>query len=297
MEKVIVTNENDMEIILHGTTELPLKVSDESILNYKNNYFNCHWHKEIELTYVYEGEMLYQANNHETLLSAGDCSFVNSKALHLGSAIDGKPCHYKVITFNPDLLGVEETAIQKKYVQPILNCNKLSLYLFKADNEWENKIVEMIKKIIFIYEEKTPCYEIEITALLINIWGVFYQNTKSILKEEGNNPKSIDYIKNVVTFIRENFSSKISLEDMAKSANISKSECNHSFKRYMKETPFEYLLRYRVERSMVILLKENVSITEIALAVGFSNASYYSEVFKRYVGVTPREYKKLGVNK
>jgi AraC-like DNA-binding protein len=48
---------------------------------------------------------------------------------------------------------------------------------------------------------------------------------------------------------------------------------------------------------MAILLKENISITEIALAVGFSNASYYSEVFKRYVGVTPREYKKLGVNK
>ncbi|MCU0080609.1 helix-turn-helix domain-containing protein [Extibacter muris] len=52
------------------------------------------------------------------------------------------------------------------------------------------------------------------------------------------------------------------------------------------------LLRYRIQKSLSLLVSDTYTITEIANQVGFSGSSYYSEVFRKYMHCSPREYKK-----
>lgn len=88
--------------------------------------------------------------------------------------------------------------------------------------------------------------------------------------------------------------SKIALEEMTAAANLSKSACSNSFRRLIRESSFSYLLRYRVEQSLPLLANPELTVTDAALAVEFSCASYYAEIFKRYLGIFTREYRRRG---
>ena len=75
-------------------------------------------------------------------------------------------------------------------------------------------------------------------------------------------------------------------------SHICKSECCRIFKNYMKESLFDYILKYRIDQSLPDVLDGKDSLTEIALRVGFADSNYFSKVFHRIKGCSPREYRK-----
>jgi AraC-like DNA-binding protein len=58
------------------------------------------------------------------------------------------------------------------------------------------------------------------------------------------------------------------------------------------QTPVEYLLHYRIQKSLSLLTHGNLTITDIAAACGFNGASYYTEVFRKIMGISPSAYRK-----
>ena len=58
----------------------------------------------------------------------------------------------------------------------------------------------------------------------------------------------------------------------------------------MNESLFDYLLSYRIEKSLPLLTDEQLSITEVSSRCGFSSASYYTKVFRERMGCTPTAY-------
>ncbi|WP_101909808.1 AraC family transcriptional regulator [Marasmitruncus massiliensis] len=292
MEREIVTDESQREVKMHGTAEFPFSIGYEDILYYDGKRFACHWHKEIELAYVYSGKIKIQVNHKDYIVSAGECLFSNANALHMGWAIDDQSCSYFAITLDPSMFGREEGIIRKRYIDPILENPSLPSFLFHDDGDWQSTVLEKIRGMELLYRERPLGFELEITALLLSVWKLFYINEKDCHLSPDIHAEKYDRMKSILSYIHGNYRSKITLYDMARAANVSKSECSHSFKDYMRETPFEYLLRYRVEQSIALLEKPDGTITETALSVGFTSASYYTEVFKRYMGITPREYKR-----
>ncbi|WP_369412890.1 helix-turn-helix transcriptional regulator [Oceanobacillus alkalisoli] len=73
--------------------------------------------------------------------------------------------------------------------------------------------------------------------------------------------------------------------------HLSKAETIRVFKRHVGRTPFNYILDYRLERSINLLIGTRSTITEIALECGFSNVSYFIEKFKEAFHMTPRKYR------
>lgn len=67
----------------------------------------------------------------------------------------------------------------------------------------------------------------------------------------------------------------------------------HSFKNIMKVPPMQYVVNLRINAAKGYLEKSNKNISEIANAVGYDNALYFSRLFKKYTGYSPSEYKKL----
>ena len=92
-------------------------------------------------------------------------------------------------------------------------------------------------------------------------------------------------------YIKEHYSEIITLLDIANSANISKSSCNRIFNKTLKMTPFEYLLSFRINQSIHLLINSNKTISEIAYSCGFQDASYYCRMFRKYIGISPQKYR------
>ena len=79
---------------------------------------------------------------------------------------------------------------------------------------------------------------------------------------------------------------------MASACHSSKSVFCRLFKAAMHQTPFDFLLHYRIQKSLPLLCRTDQSVTEIAGCVGFSGSSYYSEVFRKFMQCSPTEYRK-----
>ena len=90
----------------------------------------------------------------------------------------------------------------------------------------------------------------------------------------------------------ERMRSEITLEDVARQVGLCKSECCRVFKGYMKESLFEYLLKYRIEKSIPDVLEGKLTMTETAIRAGFTDPNYFSKVFHKIKGCSPRSYRK-----
>lgn len=93
-------------------------------------------------------------------------------------------------------------------------------------------------------------------------------------------------------YIRENYNRDITLEDVARNVYISPYYLSHLFKEELNITFLEYLTMVRMEEAKKLLKNTSLSIVAIASQVGYDDASYFSKVFKKYVGITPAQYRK-----
>ena len=96
-------------------------------------------------------------------------------------------------------------------------------------------------------------------------------------------------IRDMVGFIQKNYTQKISLDDIALSGAVGQSKCCKLFAKYFRQTPNNYLNGYRLNKSLELLCDDDMSVTEIALSVGFGGASYYAELFRKCFGKCPTE--------
>ena len=114
-----------------------------------------------------------------------------------------------------------------------------------------------------------------------------YLVTDKIIKVVKN-----DNLERVRTYIEENLAGELTVEEISKATNISKSVLYRNFSYHHGMTVSEYINLKRVEEAVGLLIKTDLSIDEIARKVGFSSAAYFVSVFKRLKGSTPLQFRK-----
>ncbi|WP_255505006.1 helix-turn-helix transcriptional regulator [Lysinibacillus sphaericus] len=94
-------------------------------------------------------------------------------------------------------------------------------------------------------------------------------------------------------YIESHLSEKISLDDLANNAAMSKYHFHRIFSKYSDETVKQFVTRIKVERAGIFLaVRNDLSITDIALQYGYNDASTFNKSFKKYFGMSPLEYRK-----
>jgi len=98
-------------------------------------------------------------------------------------------------------------------------------------------------------------------------------------------------INRAIDYIMDNYQNKMSLRDLASETHYSPYHFSRLFKQHTGRTPFEFLLEIRIEKAKTLLKHTDHSISEICYLSGFSNHSYFSQIFKKKTGVSPSQYK------
>lgn len=99
------------------------------------------------------------------------------------------------------------------------------------------------------------------------------------------------YIRDAVTYIAEHYYEKLNISQVAAQVGLSEGHFSRVFKKYTGMPFREYLCRIRVEESKHLLRATDYSLSDIAIAVGFPDQSYYSKIFKRIVGISPGQFR------
>ena len=89
----------------------------------------------------------------------------------------------------------------------------------------------------------------------------------------------------------------LDLAELARAAHVSERHFSRSFRRAYGETPYQYLLSRRLERARHLLRTTDMQVAEVCLAVGFTSVGSFTTTFRRHVGITPMDYRRLNAGR
>jgi len=135
-----------------------------------------------------------------------------------------------------------------------------------------------------------PFFDADKIKSLSNIATVM---VKYILLENMLTPRSTGSIEKAVAYIQENLHKELSIQIICQNTNLSKTVLYNAFHQRFHCTVSTYINGKRVEKSMELLRKTDLSMEEISQQTGFSSASYYSKIFKKHTGKSPLQYRKI----
>ena len=288
----IITNQFQKELKKHGSDHFPFLVSYQCLSEYDSNSFMWHCHPEIEITYVKEGSMHYRINNRSFHLKEGDIIFCNSNALHSGEMENQEDCSYIPITFDPKLIyAFFQSTICTRYVDPVIQNLAVCALHIDYSEKWHETFRDRMLEVISLDKKKPDFYELDISIRMQLLWRLLVEHLPHQPVSTTSDFTEYERIRRILSYIEQNYMNQITLDDISEHIHLCESECTRLFKRHMNTTLFSFLQEYRIERSLEYLNTKE-SISSIAEKTGFSDSNYYSKVFSKIKGCSPREYRK-----
>ena len=98
----------------------------------------------------------------------------------------------------------------------------------------------------------------------------------------------------MLSYIYGHYRENITLEDIAKAADINRSEAGRCFKRYMSCSPMDALIQYRLQVAHRLLNETTLTLEEISDSCGFHSTKYFSRRFRKEYGCPPSQYRIMG---
>ncbi|WP_026574617.1 AraC family transcriptional regulator [Bacillus sp. UNC438CL73TsuS30] len=277
------------ELTKHHTVVMPIACYKTTINQNIHGYIPLHWHDEIQFVLIVKGEAVFQVNEDCIVVREGDGLFINSGCLHLAQDKELSGCVYICLNVSPYFVLSQE--LYTTYVKPYVQATNLPYLYVNANELWGKSILDAILEIYHCIEQKQQYYEIDITMKLSLIWKNLIDNGFKLEYVQTEIVKS-QRMKQMLSWIHEHYAEKVLLEDIARAGQLSRSECCRYFRRFLKCTPLNYVIDYRIQKSLFLLQQGDSNITEVAYQVGFNSTSYFIDKFRNSMNMTPLAYKK-----
>ena len=266
--------------------------------NAKYDCVDWHWHNAFQYSVVTEGTVDFYLSGRRFSVKAGDGIFTNYRHLHFMKGHDEEEVsEYLCIDVPPTFIIPDEHSREfQRYMKPVLDKPEPGTLLLSSDVLEEHEIIEKVIEISSLLQSNEEMAGLAVRVKAMEIW----MRTWPMIKKDAANLDSStldddDRLREIVLYLENHYSEKILLEDIASHILLSRSECCRFFKKQTGQSLFEYLNVFRLNKSIDLLCGTNMSIADIAAAVGFCSQSYYTTCFKKAKHMTPREYKELSV--
>lgn len=239
----------------------------------RNVYAN--WHENIEILACIEGEGTLFCDSESHDFTVGDILVINSNQVHRVGSENGVTYHCFII----------DNDFCNKYG---IDMTKLRFRTRITDKELYKTFIHIAELICGINDENKLYSKAEICSYILLALTML---CRDFTESSVNDYMANDKIKRAIDYINSNYSSDITLDELANFIGFSKFHLSREFKRIMGQTVFEYLISFRCKIAKR-MIKGGSSVSESAVAVGFENLSYFSRQFKRFYGTLPSQYMK-----
>lgn len=266
-----------------GSFDFPIELYyvDENSPRY---HMPLHWHLEYELITILSGSFELSLDGRSVRLQEGDCVWIGDGVVHGGTP---EECIYECVVFDLGTLLHDTPVCSRSAAEFLASSNGFTTIMKKG-----TACASLADKIFEAMEKEQRGYEWTTVGLMWQLMGTLLSTNEShslVIQDRSH----INRLKNVLTYIRDNYSSPIELEELARVAGMSPKYFCRAFSQVTGRTPISYLNYYRIETAGERLLMTNESITDISFACGFNDASYFSKMFLKEKGITPSKFRKM----
>lgn len=278
----------------HGSPDFPLALYRTMLSRNVLGFVNWHWHTELQFCLVTRGEVIFSTQQGRYTLGPGEGLFIASGQLHMARALQDPDSEYLCLDFSPKLLSAfSGSVLERRYLTPYLSAPQLALCLLSPSVPWQQEVLDHIRAIEGLCAGAPFGYELEILSRLCQMWLTLLRGCPDQPSHSARG-QGFAAVQAILAYIEEHYAQRLTVTQIAQAVSFSPSECCRIFKRLTHETIFSYLQGYRITRAAQLLRESELSVSQIACETGFCSTSYFIQVFRQRLGLTPLQYRKGG---
>lgn len=284
--KTVAVDVDGRELEYHGTDLFPIKIYELALPEYSIPW---HWHDDWEYILCTRNRVRCETAEGSIVLDPGYAAFLGPRVLHEVVAED-EVCGLRSVVFHPRFISAENSLIWQKYIRPVEKAGALRL---SPDVPWQWECMSHFCAAWHAIDQEEPGYEIKARQALED--AVYRLSLRSEICQSGMSEKAQKdnrRIKQMMQFISQNFRNELTIAQIAQSAAISESACLRCFRNNLRTTPSRYLREFRLQRAEELLVSTNGKAGDVGAACGFSDAAYFTKLFREAKGCTPLEYRR-----
>ena len=300
----------------HGTPENPF--SQYHISDVKRAFqIPVHWHDELEIIYVKHGKLHVTISGENYIGNPKEAFVVSPGSLHFMGSPTGDVDYYTFL-FPVEYISFQTDDIMEKTILSPLRHGRLMIkpQIMDMAEDICERLIEINDRMSGLNRrtsEKSKNGEsrknielqksdqsqnitlaninaqFETKMTLIKFIQKMWQNGL-ILENAANGTNTTE--KEMITYIRQNYTREISLQEFGMQFHLSEKYVSRYFKEHFHITLSQYINHLRLEHARQLLQESTVPVTEVALQSGYQNVSYFIRCFKKMYGVSPLKYRK-----
>lgn len=253
-----------------------------SISKYEGDWHSLpHTHQFTELFYVLHGEGVFYIENEKVPVKTDDLIIINPNVEHTEKTFPNNPMEY--IVFGVEGLAFSFTEHDQAYGRGY------SFYSYGSD---KNQFINFAQLMMHEFQDKKPGFE-KVCHGLLEVLLVYISRKQKLSVISESSFQLSKECAIAKRYIDTNYAQDITLDSLAEITHINKFYLAHSFTECVGQSPISYLTERRLAACKELLSSSNLSVTQIATSAGFSSQSYFSQIFNKKVGMSPRQYRKL----
>lgn len=260
-----------------------------------------HDHDCFELTYVLEGSAVQTINGEQKKVEKGDYFIIDYGSIHSYR----NTRDFKILNCQFFSEVIDETLSGYHSFDELLNVCLIRYhrqYLGRTPVnrifcDEDGSVLNLLEGIQREYQRKETGYREVFRGRLLEILIITMRKVvrEQIAREKKRGGES-RVVLTAIHFMKEHYEEKAVLTRFCQENHYSQQYISRKFKQESGLTALEYLQKVRIEKSCELLVSSDMSIQEIASHVGYETMKFYQRIFRRMVGMTPSEYRKLASN-
>lgn len=249
------------------------------------NSYSAHYHDAHELLYIIDGRISVNICGEEREAGAGSLLVFSRFEEHSVRVLTPEYRRYTLL-ISPETSGVDD------YLLASVLINRTGGFDHIIDLGNETRGIELLfEEMVREFLLRAPMYEKAVDSMLTRLLVCLYRlRPELFLADENSNT---DIVRQLQLRFEQNYRDHFSLFELAGEYHVSPSHLSHIFKNITGYAPIEYLMSCRLSAAKNLLSSSDKSIKEIIDLCGFSDESNFSRTFRKKVGMTPTEFRKI----
>ncbi len=254
-----------------------------------------HCHDFCELVVVTQGHAMHWLEGRDFPVTAGDVFLLQGNQSHYFH--DRVNLSLINVMYDPEQIGLPENELRK---MP----GYCAMFMLEPAYRRQHRFASRLHlgRIPLAYAEqlaaemekecagKAAGYEVALRAKLLELLVYL---SRAYSDSDATEARALLRVGDVIGALENNFSKDWKLEELLKISHMSRSNLMRVFRKATGQPPIEYLVRLRIQKAMDLLRNTDLSITEIALEIGFNDSNYFSRQFRKTTGMPPRAYRQM----
>ena len=260
-----------------------------------------HQHDFFQFFYMEEGSCIHHINGFEFTQKTGDLVVIPPYLTHYLDTEASGDFSLIQIEFSDQLIDTELSALNREsffnlvYLAPLINFSKFGDPILHFEGDEAEQLLHICNDLISIYPRQDPFFTTMARADVTKFLTLIIYKFASVKTIEQDRVFSQyrSSVQEALSYIDQNFTRKLYLQDICKKAMMSSSAFSSIFKNITGKTLVEYINYLRVLRAKELLMSSDKTILEIGLECGFRDAVNFSRTFKKITGYQPTHYRKM----